>query len=1674
MKLRTLLFLACLVSAGSSQGQNYQMFDGMNVTDCGGFFLDSGGGGNPYGSNQNFTALICPDGSTGTHIQLIFSGVDIAPGDLLCFYDGPDTGAPLIACNDDFLPGAPFIIQASAVNVGGCLTVTFNSDGANEADGWSAAIECVPACQLITSVISSSTPEIMPADTGYIDICPGDQVLLSGMGLYPQNGAVYNHSDQTSTFEWDFGDGTFGIGNNVSHVYNEPGGFVIQLTITDQFGCRNTNFISQRVRVATLPSFEITQDPQICVGDTVTLSSSVLLGGADSTATLLVHPPPEASFQVEGVRSDSLPLPDGTGAAYETSISFTEFSPGQVLTDLNDLLSICVNMEHSYLRDLLIQLTCPDGTTVTLHNFAGQIGGEVFLGEPFEADEGLNPPIPGVGYDYCWTPFDNNGFTWIQYANTFNPQTLPPGNYASFTNLNALLGCPLNGEWTIHVEDLWGVDNGYIFSWGISFNPDIYPNVETFTPNLIDWQWEPGPYILSTTQDTVVASPANAGAAGYQFTVFDDFGCVWDTLVAVEVLPFTHPDCYSCQDNIAPLTDETICEGDSVDFDADASNPNPAVTFEATLGYAFGFSNHPPNNPYEADIDVNSIIPATITDPFTDIASICIDLQTNFLSDIDVYLRSPAGDLLELTTGNGGGSDFYTQTCFVPGAGIPITAGTTPYTGNYDPEGNWAVLNGSPINGTWTLLVSDDSGATSMGVLNWWSITFNTQNQVSYTWSPTAGLTCNNCATPSASPATSTTYFVNSLDSYGCTSEDSVSVEVLPIVPAPVVSCQEIANGVIEFSWPQVDTFTVYEVNVNGQGWEAANGNLSHIVSGVMNGDLVSIQVQVVDNGSFCSVATGSAQCSSSCALVGVLTSQTDPSCHDDCNGSVQLSAQNAAAPVFYTLFHVDGLYTLAQDNGSFSGLCAGDHVVVLEDAAGCGDSLFFTLDNPEAITLSAMQTEAVSCNGLNDGEAIASAMGGSGNFSYLWNDPLMQILPTATLLEAGPVTVVATDANGCSASATITIDEPAPLVVSATGADALCYNEASGSVAAIVSGGSYPYSYDWNTPGGSADSLVAGLNNGTYSVQVTDQNGCTGSATVSIAQPASPLTSTIAQTEISCFGEDTGEAAVMPSGGTGPNYDIEWSSGDQTAVAADLAPGTYSVTIIDQNGCELEQSVQITEYQPVTLTVIFSPVSCNGLADGALAVTEVNGGTGSGILTYEWSADPTVNADVIEGLAGNMSYSVTVTDDNGCSGAKTVFIPEPPLMTIGVEAADVNCFDGEDGSATVTNINNAVGMVEYQWGPNAGNQTTATATDLSAGVYSVVVTDANGCTASGEVEVDQPSEIELTIDVVDNSCYDDAEGGISATAKGGTGLISYSWSTGSSGAQIGNLPAGFYVVTATDANGCTAMETVEVSQPEAIAPVVTATDVTCYGDRDGRVTLEPQGGTPPFLYSLDGETFYGSGTLIGLEAGEYTITILDGNNCSWTETAVINEPPPMEVYVDQGDRVEVELGESVALDAYTVNDQGGAEIFWMAPYDGTLSCTECFSTVSTTQNSITYLISAIDALGCEATTEVLVHINKERRVLVPPAFSPNNDSHNDRLLVHGKIGTLVTLFQVYDRWGELMYEARDFAINDPVTGWDGYFKGQLMNSGVFIWYVEVEYIDGVVETFKGSTTLIR
>ncbi|MBU0764458.1 MAG: PKD domain-containing protein, partial [Bacteroidetes bacterium] len=505
---RLSLFLAMLF-AGYLANAQYTITTGGTVNTCSGTFTAGS-----YSAGQTYTLTICGDGiGTDNHTSIFFTAWNVPAGDLICVYDGPDDTYTLIGCYDNSNWGSDHAFTATPANLSGCLTMVFTANSTSSS--WSGNISCIFSCQPFYAVLDYTDPPVDGSGI-YTNVCPGQAITFSGYGDYYMNDTLYNQSDANCSFVWFFGDGASATGQTVTHTYTSIEGFNVSLVITDQNGCVNLNELDNRVRISTEPTFVGTgvSPASLCVGETATLNGVVN--------------PTQGSNAPDTVVAGTTYLPDGSGASYSTSITMTIFEPGQVLEDVTDLIGICVNMEHSYLGDLVISITCPDGSQVILED---QGGGGTFLGEPIDVDD---PNQPGVGYDYCWDPFATNG--------TLNDNaggggtTLPAGNYQSYESMNSLIGCPLNGNWTITVTDNWSIDDGFIFYWGINFNPSVYPPIWSYTPAfpIYNQSWA-GSYILPPNGPTVTVEPDAQGTYSYTFTAVDDYGCEYDTTLTLTV-----------------------------------------------------------------------------------------------------------------------------------------------------------------------------------------------------------------------------------------------------------------------------------------------------------------------------------------------------------------------------------------------------------------------------------------------------------------------------------------------------------------------------------------------------------------------------------------------------------------------------------------------------------------------------------------------------------------------------------------------------------------------------------------------------------------------------------------------------------------------------------------------------------------------------------------------------------------------------------------------------------------------------------------------------------------------------------------------------------------------------------------------------------------------------------
>ncbi len=807
---------------------------------------------------------------------------------------------------------------------------------------------------------------------------------------------------------------------------------------------------------------------------------------------------------------------------------------------------------------------------------------------------------------------------------------------------------------------------------------------------------------------------------------------------------------------------------------------------------------------------------------------------------------------------------------------------------------------------------------------------------------------------------------------------------------------------------------------------------------------------------------------------IAVAFQPQDVSCFGGTNGSISTQASGGTAP--YTYQWSNGATTANIQN-----IPTGNYCVTVTGANGCTTTLCQDILQPAQLVLTTTSTNA-GCNGGSAGAIDLTVTGGTGTYSYAWNNNATS--QDLNNLPAGNYSVVVTDASGCTAQTSVNLSESDAIQIQIAHQDVKCKGGNTGSIDITPSGGTGVYTYTWSGPNGFTSNAQdpAGLVAGNYTVVVQDSDGCNAVSSALVVEPATAVAASIATPQMVCFNANNGTATASATGGAG-GFTFKWSSGQNTASASGLAAGIYTVTATDASGCSDTEQVEILQQGALAVQLAQTAASCHNGTDGTASIQSITqGGSNVPISNFNinWSATGQNTAGVT-GLTGGSTYTVTITNSLGCSATSSITVGNPASIGASVVSKqNVKCANGSDGSATVTG-SGGTQPYTYQWGSNAGGQTTATATNLPSGSFTVTVSDANGCSTTVQLSLSEPSKLAVSFLNEKVKCFGGADGTSFATPSGGTGPYSLSWSNGLTGQQASELPAGTYTLTLTDANGCTLVDSTAVLQPdEPVSAAFTVEDVSCAGFKDGRIQVSALGGSPPYRYSLNGGDFYGTSNIIALESGTYDVLIKDKNGCTFQLSDIfVDQPEPL--IVDLGPDTIVNYGTHIHIHPTIVNED-------------TLENYTFIWTSNNPQNPVNYpdwrlgdfvvtspataTLTVTNENGCTARDMINIFVREERDVSVPTGFAPGagGNALNDLLHVHGRSQMVekVSLFRVFDRWGELLFELRDFDINDTTLGWDGTFRGKEMPAGVYVWYVEVDYIDGVSETYKGNTTLIR
>ncbi|MBN2682415.1 MAG: SprB repeat-containing protein, partial [Bacteroidales bacterium] len=566
----------------------------------------------------------------------------------------------------------------------------------------------------------------------------------------------------------------------------------------------------------------------------------------------------------------------------------------------------------------------------------------------------------------------------------------------------------------------------------------------------------------------------------------------------------------------------------------------------------------------------------------------------------------------------------------------------------------------------------------------------------------------------------------------------------------------------------------------------------------------------------------------------------TDESCFGVCDGQIMISIVFPIAGAPYTYDWSPNGFT-GDGTNTYSDLCDGDYDVLLTDKDGCQETFTYTVNGPALLTIS-MDSTNVTCNGFCNGTSTVTANGGTPPYSYDWSPDGSTGDGTDTYSDLcpGAYSVTVTDDNGCTETDGNSITEPVVLdanIINHT--DVVCGGASDGTANAAPTGGTTPYSYQWSQGTGSNTPNVTDLAGpGWTYLTVTDANLCQHVDSVYIDAPLSVVSVTVnGIIDVLCNGDCNGQATANGAGGT-PPYTYLWESGETSNPALALCAGNQNVTIYDANLCPATETFVVGEPTVLTAAIgAFTNISCNGLCDGS-ATVNVGGGTTP--YTYLWDNAEITNPSIALCVGAT---DVLVTDDNGCTASTTANITEPTAINVSLNTStNISCNGICDGSATLT-VSGGTAPYDFEWG---NGETTNPATALCAGNTDVTVTDDNGCSVTFSVNLTEPDPIVINVlATTDVLCFGDCNGSATLGIVGGTPAYTIGWGNGESANPATALCGGNTDVTVTDANNCTATQTVNIVEPPVITiALLVSTDASCNGVCDGSATLNVGGGT--------------------------------------------------------------------------------------------------------------------------------------------------------------------------------------------------------------------------------------
>lgn len=764
-----------------------------------------------------------------------------------------------------------------------------------------------------------------------------------------------------------------------------------------------------------------------------------------------------------------------------------------------------------------------------------------------------------------------------------------------------------------------------------------------------------------------------------------------------------------------------------------------------------------------------------------------------------------------------------------------------------------------------------------------------------------------------------------------------------------------------------------------------------------------------------------------------------DNECSIDSNAIVEIQISGGNNPFSFSLNN-----GIPQQSNTFDNLSNGSYTFNVADDNGCTVDGSFELVDTTAINITIDSTSNLICSNDNMGLIIASAEGGNGPLSYSINGFDFQDTGTFLELDGGDYFVYVQDSVGCYDSVAVNLSEPDPFFISLESIDVSCFGLNDGNVNVMAMGGNgspFQYSFDSITFGDTTmlDSLFAGA----YDLYALDSLGCLAIASFEIDEPDSIVIAIDTLINEDCFGDENGAISLITTGGNGGYMYILEGDSTETGMFSNLGSGIYEVWVVDNKGCEGSSTFEIGVNSTIAISIENSELpSCFGESDGVIEVAAENT---SGNVMYSLNGGAMQESPIF----GNLSmgdYQIIVQDASGCSAVLMYTLDEPAMLGGEVDVVNnVSCNGGSDGSVSLAAITGGTPPYQYSFSPGGGD-----GTELSAGTYSIIITDENGCTLSDEFIITEPDILELIVEGSEGADCETAMGAsINFSAQGGSGGYSFelngpSGNIPSEDGSYNELTYGLHEVKVTDSNNCeVSMDAYVTLENDFYAEISSVTDIQCYGESGGALDLYVQGGIGTISYMLEGNLEVDPNDL-NLDEGDYSLSVVDENDCE-IELA-FSLVAPEELVVEQFVFDNTEGTVSVIV-------SGGIEPY-LYSFDEGVTFSDDNSTEDTGSTSINVIVK--DANGCEVETTFFIDDVNDLASNWGIKLYPNPFQNDIILDMEFQNPTLATI-EVFDINGRLVHKISGKKYNSG----NNFVKIDLSNFASSIYIVKIASAEG-------------